>query len=68
MPARKRNAPWAFTEAQSAAEALGRAIDGANVARERLLRTLKRRTPLAKKLELAASLGRALREENGRQR
>lgn len=65
MPARKRKAPWAFAEAQSAAEALGRAIDGANVARERLVRGLKRRTPHGKKLELAAALGQALRGEIG---
>jgi len=57
-----------LAEAQSAAEALGRAIDGANVARERLRLGLKRRTTHGKKLELAADLGQALRGETGGQR
>jgi hypothetical protein len=66
--ARKKKAPNAFAEAQGAAEALGRAIDEANVARERLLRGQNRGLSYEKKLELAALLGRALRSENGAQR
>lgn len=67
MGGAKRNAP-AFAEARGAAEALGRAIDEANVARERLLRGPKRRSLFKKKLELAALLGRALRSQKRGQR
>ena len=68
MPARKEKAPWACSEAQSAADALERAISDANVARENLVQGLKRRGTHTRRLKLAAALGRALRGENGGQR
>ena len=56
----KRNAPT-FAEARGAVEALGRAIDAATVARAEIVRGLKRRNSHARKLQLAAALGQALR-------
>ena len=62
MPgARTKKAPDTLAGVTDAAETLGRAIDAANVARERLVRGLKRRSPYAKRLKLAAILGKALR-------
>jgi len=61
--AKKRKAPWAFAEARGAAEALGKAIDEANVARERLLRGQKRASLFEKKVALAALFSQALRSQ-----
>ena len=55
--ARKEKAPRASGEARGAAEALGRAIDVANVARPRLPRGQKLETSFEKTLALTTLLG-----------